>query len=194
MPKPLVEVDFGIIQPVKMGIEKSSFVTRKMQLSMVSGPKPTVEPRHVDPPPNAPDFDREKLAAQFQAGWNSTFTSFAMANELKDMSRNGMALRWEAADWTGKHFSVRLERPAIRVRNTSTEPIEYQVQGTMTPWSETFKLAPGAFHEFHPPTSLTWRSISPADPAMFTLPLGIEASVKSTAPLRVVQSEAVKVK
>lgn len=194
LPKPIAEVDFGIIQPVKMGITKPSFASRKMQLAMVSGPTPTVEPRHIDPPANAPEFDREKLAAQFQAGWNQTFTSFAMGNELKDISRNGMSLRWEAADWTGTHFSVRLERPAIRVRNTSSEAIEYQVRGTMTPWSDTLKLAPGEFHEFHPPTELRWRSINPVDPAQFTLPLGIEAKVKSATPLRVVQSEAIKTK
>lgn len=189
--EPLAEVDYGIVQPIKMGIGKTSFSSRKMNLSMVSGPKPTVEPRHVDPPPNAPGFDREKLAAQFQAGWNETFTTFATANQLKDMSRNGMTLRWEAADWTGQHFNVRLERPAIRVRNGSDQPIEYQVRGTQSPWSEILRLAPGEFHEFHPATAMTWRSVAPVDASQFTLPLGIEAKIKTASPLRVVQTEVI---
>ncbi len=194
LPQPLVEVDFGIIQPIKMAIDKPSFAMRKMQMSMVSGPTPTVVPRHIDAPANAPAFDQEKLAAQFQAGWNETFTSFAMANQLKDMSRGGMTLRWEAADWTGQHFQVRLQRPAIRVRNSSDQPVEYQVRGTQSPWSETLKLAPGEFHEFRPPTALTWRSIMPAETSQFTLPLGFEAKIKSAHPLRVVQGEAAATK
>jgi len=194
LPQPIATVDFGIIQPVKMGIEKPDFARRAMKLSMIAGPKPTVVPRHIDPPPNAPDFDVEKLAKQFESGWNQTFTTFAMANPLKDIHRNGMALRWEAADWTGKHFAVRLERPAIRVRNTADQAIEYQVHGTGTPWSESLRLAPGDFHEFRPPTALTWRTTSAAGETLFTLPLGFEANVKSITPLRVVQGAVAPVK
>lgn len=192
--QPIAAVDFGIIQPVKMGVQKPDFVRREMKMSMISGPKPTVAPRHIDPPANAPDFNVEKLASQFEAGWNQTFTTFAMENVLRDVHRNGFTLRWEAADWTGTHFAVRLERPAIRVRNSTDQPIEYQVQGVQTPWSEPLRLAPGEFHEFRPATALTWRTQGPAGETRFTLPLGIEANVKSLTPVRVVQDSITTVR
>ncbi len=194
LPEPIATVDFGIIQPVKMGVDRPDFNHRAMRLSMIAGPKPTVKPRHVDAPADAVPFDVEKLGTQFQAGWNQTFTTFAMANQLKDMQRGGMTLRWETAAWTGQHFAVRLERPAIRVRNSSDQTIEYQVRGAQTPWSETWKLAPGEFHEFRPPTALTWRTTAATGETMFTLPLGIEAHVKATNPLRVVQIETAPAK
>ena len=117
-----------------------------------------------------------------------------MENVLRDVQRNGFTLRWEAADWTGTHFAVRLERPAIRVRNSTDQPIEYQVQGVQTPWSELLRLAPGEFHEFRPATSLTWRTQGPAGETRFTLPLGIEANVKSLTPIRVVQDSVTTVR
>ena len=190
LPNPLVEVDFGIIQPVKLGIEKADFATRKISVSMVGCPPPTVTPRHINAPADAPPFDQEKLASQFQTGWNEAFPNFVIANPLKDISRGGMALRWEEVGWTGQHFQVRLERPAILVRNGSDQPIEYQVRSSRSPWSPTLKLPPGEFHEFRTPTALTWRSGTPTQTQQYTLPLGFDAKVISVNPLRVVRAES----
>ena len=190
LPEPLVEVDFGIIQPVTLAVEKPDFASRKMRLSMISGPIPTVSARHIHAPADAPPFDQEKLAAQFQDGWNKTFAGLAIANPLKDITRGSMTLRWEAADWTGRHFQVRLERPAILVRNSSDQPVEYQVRTARSPWGKPLKLAPGEFHEFRPATALTWRSTIPTETQRYTLPLGIEAKIIAVHPVRVVQAES----
>ncbi len=185
--EPLAEFDLAITQPLELGLEKPSFTHRQLKMTIAAGTTPRVTPRWLGQPANA-ELHPETIAKQFGEGWNEMFASLGRENRLNDIQRNGMALRWEQLAWTGHHFSVRLDRPGIRVRNTTAADVEYHVRSTGSPWSSKLKLAPGEFHEFRPPTALIWQSSSANGPAAFTLPLGVEANIHENASLRLTEA------
>lgn len=186
VPQPFAEVDLNIEQPLKLGVQRPNHSDRRFEMLLLNGRPPAVRARLCGAP--EAQINEQRIAAQFQKGWNATFAEAGLGAALKDLNGNGLALRWEAITWTDDRFEFRLERPAIRVRNTSDQTVFYQVQGQQTPWSDTLSLAPGEFHEFRPPTALTWRSIDPSAATTYTLPLGFDGKIPSGQPLRLVRT------
>lgn len=184
--EPLAEFDLSITQPLELGLEKPSFTHRQLKMTIATGTEPRVAPTWLGQPANA-ELHPERVSRQFGEGWNDMFASLGRENRLNDIQRNGMALRWEQLAWTGSHFVVRLDRPGIRVRNTTASEVEYQVRSTGSPWSAKLKLPPGEFHEFRPATALTWQSQGAHGPAAFTLPLGVEANIHENAAVRLTE-------
>lgn len=169
--------DLNFDQTLQVGIEKSGFSGRKLQLDILPIDQPTVS-AHLVPPQPGSDLNTNVIAERFQAGWSASFGQTERDGRMKDLKMGELALRWDEIGATPTHFVVRLLRPGIRIYNRSSESVDYQVRGTASPWSEMLHLDPGQMHEYQPATPMTYRSQGPAGEQTFTLPLGFEAQIR----------------
>jgi predicted esterase len=172
--------DLAFAQGLKLGIEKSGFSGRKLGLEFTPIAPPTVAARWVSPG-EAVAIDTAPIAEQFHLGWSNNFGKTERDGTLRDIKMGSLALRWDELGVTERHFVVRLRRPGIRVHNRSSDPVEYQVRGTSSPWSELLRLEPGAFHEFQPATPMIYRGVTGEGEQLYTLPLGFEAQIRDGA-------------
>lgn len=172
-------VDLQFEQNLNVGIEKTGFSGRKLQLEILPIEPPQVTARLIN---GTGDLNTQRIAETFQQGWSASFGQSERDGRLKDLKMGQLALRWDELGATPTHFVVRLARPGIRIYNHSNETVDYQVRGTASPWSEPLHLTPGQMHEFHPATPITYRSWGPDGEHMFTLPLGFEAQIKNNKP------------
>lgn len=168
--------DLRFDQTLHVGIEKSGFSGRKLQLDILPIEKPEVSGRLIAPTESG-ELNTEIIAERFRSGWSASFGQTERDGRLKDLKMGQLALRWDDIGATGTHFVVRLQRPGIRIYNRSSEVVEYQVRGTVSPWSETLRLEPGQLHEYQPATPMTYRGSLPTGEQEYTLPLGFEAQI-----------------
>jgi predicted esterase len=173
-----VHADLAFAQGLRLGIEKTGFSGRRLDLQFLPVTTPEVSSRWVDNQ-ELVTLATDPIAAQFHRGWSNNFGKTERDGTLKDLKLGQLVLRWDELGATESHLVVRLNRPGIRIHNRADSVVEYQVRGTTTPWSDMLKLTPGEFHEYRSPTPLTYRSMTAQGEQLYTLPLGYEAQVRS---------------
>lgn len=176
--KDYATADLAFDQAIRLELEKPSFSQRKLGLSFSPIKPPEVKGTFLTGDPNDM-LDTARIAEIFQDGWSKNFGQRERDGSMPDVKFGQFVLRWQDIGGTASHYVIRLQRPGIRVYNRSVDTVEYQVRGTLTPWSEVLRLAPNAFHEFNPATPLTWRAAQHPDVQNYTLPLGFEAQVRN---------------
>ncbi len=174
------KADIAFDQPMRLAIEKPDFSNRRLALDFEPATRPVVKAELLVPN-NGEQIDTDRIGEVFHDGWVKNFGRRERDGTLADIRRGEFTLRWADVGATDSHMVVRMQRPGMRIHNATAQTIEYQVRGTASPWSEMLRLEAGKFHEFHPATPMTWRSVSPSGEQVFTIPLGFEAQARDGA-------------
>lgn len=169
-----LDVDFT--QAFQARVQRPSFTQRTLSLQPLAPAEPHVVGGLVANPELR--LNLALVSEQFARGWGDSFGGAGRDIPMTDLNVANLPLRWEQISWSGSHFVARLERPAIRVVNTTDRPVEYFIRARHTPWSERLELAPGALHEYRQPTALIWWTGNETGELMYTLPLGFQADVR----------------
>lgn len=172
-------VDLGFSQGIKLEIGKPSFSWRKMNSELEPIAAPSVD-AHWLGADNSVQLNDEKISETFREGWSSNFGATERDGKMKDVKLGQLVLRWDEIGTTDSHIVVRLLRPGIRLHNPGDQPVAYQVRSLVSPWSQVHTLPGGEFHEFRPPTPITWRLEGAPVETQYLLPLGFEANVRRT--------------
>uniref|UniRef100_A0A7C2NZ53 Phospholipase/carboxylesterase/thioesterase domain-containing protein n=1 Tax=Schlesneria paludicola TaxID=360056 RepID=A0A7C2NZ53_9PLAN len=174
--------DLSLNQDLRVAIERQGFAERQltMKIEPVERPRLTTTIRTANG--QWQPYEAPLIAEQFHEGWRQSFGEIARTAPLADLKMGTLALRAEACGATATHVVLRTRRPGVRIYNPTELTVEYQVQAHGTPWSELYRLAPGATHEFRPATPLLWQTTASQGGLRYTLPLGLEARVRKTAP------------
>jgi poly(3-hydroxybutyrate) depolymerase len=175
---PVGELDLGIDRDYAPHVRKSDFVRRGPAFAEMSPfrikSKWTFAPGYQ--PENSHVEEARFVASVLKAREAAQLLEGVKPDSAQDVMLNGVPLRMDAMDWVKKHLVVQYQLPGVMLSNNSSEPLTYEVRGPISDWSKTRTLAPGDFDVYRVPYALTWRSRSPDEPLLHTLPMGREIS------------------
>jgi len=164
--------DLALSQGFRASVVRASFVRRNLDQGLMPAERPRIQPHMLPPGVSAGTVNIDRLAEQFDRGWQKNFETDVRSGELKDLVVAKLPLRWQQVGWDGSRLVARWNRPGILIVNGTQTPVSYKVRGMTTVWSEPLQLPAGQSHEFRPSTGMIWQQTGVKTARQFELKLG----------------------
>ena len=74
-----------------------------------------------------------------------------------DLEFGSTHIRLAGVNWHDPYIVLDYRLPRTRIRNTSDQPIDYQIRGPLTAWGGPYVLPAGKSHDFPVPYAMTLR-------------------------------------
>lgn len=171
---PVAEFPIAWSQDFRLSMKKASHRGRKVLMESLSPPQVRAEGRVLVPSDQPPiEIQNRLVEDQFRQGWEATFaTALAKQMQLPQRVIADVPLACEGVTLQGDFLTLQLLKPTTQIRNLSREPVTYEIRDVNSDWSQPQVLPPGMMHEYRAAGPLTWRSRTPQQELLFTLPVG----------------------
>ena len=173
-----VEFDMQMDYLMRLAVSRPTFERRVLLTDMVSHPKVVVNGRFAKGYEALDQTIRsETFARIFAAGWrddepNSFLHGFCRESVVNDLEFGSTHIRLAGVNWHNPYIVFDYRLPRTRIRNTSDQPVTYQVRGPLSGWGGPYILPAGKSHDFPVPYAMTLRPNSADSTSTRPVPMG----------------------
>jgi hypothetical protein len=180
--QPCAQIDVTLRQPLRMGLVKSGFDQRMIDIEAAGDAQATATARFADGfVPRNPSLDANAFASTFAKGWQTGGQMQLMhETEAKDMHFGSTTFRVSDVGWLDP-FCVKFFDPArTRITNSTPEMVDYYTRVAASDWGGPYHLKPGQSHEYKVPYPLIVYYRTRDGLVTRTVPLGSQLDVGQT--------------
>ena len=148
--QPYAELEFDVNQRARADLNAVDHETRQLRIDW-SGQLTVKASAEFVPglKPADPKVDEGLLATLFQKCWGNWTQQGAAADTLiEDIVAGQSRLRADAAGWRSPYLYARFSPAAIRISNSTSAPISYEIRNATSAWGGPYTVKPGDFDQY----------------------------------------------
>ncbi len=171
---PYVELQIDVDQHAVVELQQPGPDRRTLQFAWKGNAEVRVRGHFIDAAHvSDQSIDVARIESILRAGWSAwTADATQTAVDIPDVSVGAARLRIEQLGWRDTLIAAAFATPGTRITNLGPSPLEYEVRGPFSPWSEVERLPSGQTREYDVPYALTFRRRDQRSEPPLTLPLG----------------------
>jgi predicted esterase len=148
--QPYAELEFEVNQRARAALKSVDHETRQLRIDWSGQLDVTASARFAPGrKPSDPKIDASRLAELFEKCWGKWTQQGAAADTVIDDIVAGQSrLRADAAGWRSPYLYARFAPAAIRISNTTNQPISYEMRNATSAWGGPYTIKPNGFDQY----------------------------------------------
>ncbi|MEO1996690.1 MAG: dienelactone hydrolase family protein [Planctomycetaceae bacterium] len=182
--QPYAELDFEVNQRARAALNSVDHETRQLRIDWSGQLDVTASARFAPGrKPADPQIDESRLAELFKKCWgNWTQQGAAADTVIDDIVAGQSRLRADAAGWRSPYLYAKFAPAAIRISNTTNQPISYEIRNVTSAWGGPYTVKPQGFDLYSVGYPLMLRYRAGDVEQEHTLEVGSHVSFRQASP------------
>jgi poly(3-hydroxybutyrate) depolymerase len=172
---PYLEIDFSLRQAARPEVTSPTPASRVLALGWQGDAAIDVQAKFASGySPRDSKIDTNRIREILLAAWQEWTSTGSMAQvNLEDLDLGFSKLRADRVDWVGPHLAATYGPAGLTIRNTTNQPMSYEMKGPYSAWGGPYTIEPGQLHEFAVSYPVTCRFQVDGAGKVYTLPPGL---------------------